>query len=203
MQNLKLAAHYGRHVEIDHCPACRLIWFDTNESVALSREGLLQIFVAIREITATTTRALANRLHCPRCTTTLQATHNLTRHGKTIYQRCPAGHGHAVTHSHFLAEKGLLRPLTESDLATPRAELISVACVNCGAALDAITDCRCPFCQSPVVVLDVPRALKALEDADTQRRNEATLAELKEYQRIQATSRTPLNIFENPFDWHL
>lgn len=182
MQSLRLAAHYGRSVEIDHCPACRLIWFDSDESLALAREGLLQIFVAIREAASAATRPMADRLRCPRCVAVLQTTHNLTRYGKTIHLRCPAGHGHAVTHSRFLAEKGLLRPLTESDLATPRAELISVACVNCGAALDAIKDCRCPFCQSPVVVLDIPRALQALEDADTKRRNEAEIAERNQAQ---------------------
>lgn len=205
MRPLRLAAHYGRSVEIDHCPACRLIWFDSDESLALSREGLLQIFVAIREAAGAATRPMTDRLRCPRCVAVLQTTHNLTRYGKTIHLRCPAGHGHAVTHSRFLAEKGLLRPLTESDLATPRAELISVACVNCGAALDAIKDCRCPFCQSPVVVLDIPRALQALEDADTKRRNEAEIAERNQAQLSRDFMRT-LDQYESKaasdiFDW--
>ena len=190
MRTLRLAAHYGREMEVDDCPACRLIWFDTNESVALSREGLLQIFVSIREAANAATHPMTHRLNCPRCTTALQPTHNLTRYGKTIHLRCPAGHGHAVTHSRFLAEKGLLRPITESDLATPRAELISVACVNCGAALDAIKDCRCPFCQSPVVVLDISRALQALEDADAKRRNEVEIADRNQAQLARDFMRT-------------
>lgn len=163
MRAVELEAHYDRVVTVDHCAACRLLWFDSMETVAMTRDGLLALFRLIGDTEAAEGHVLPASMSCARCNRTLTATHDLTRHGRTVHHRCPAKHGHAVTHAQFLAEKGLLRKLSEQDLKRPKAELMAAACVNCGAPLDVLNGCACSHCGSPMMVLDIPRALTALE----------------------------------------
>lgn len=181
MRPATLDGHYGRSVTVDHCAVCRLLWFDHMETVAMSRQGLLTLFRLIRETEGAAGGPLESRLCCPRCKGPLARIHNMTCHGRMIHYRCARGHGHAVTHAQFLAEKGLLRPLTEVDLAAPRNQLLAVSCVNCGAPLHALKDCNCPYCNTPVLVLDFRKALAALEMHDlAQRRREVAHAKAQD-----------------------
>ncbi|MCX9155085.1 zf-TFIIB domain-containing protein [Niveibacterium sp. 24ML] len=170
MRAISLAAHYGKVVEIDHCAACRVLWFDQMETATLAREGLLELFRLIAESSDSADQPLRQRLACPRCGEALNRIHNMSRYGRMIHHRCPSAHGHAVTHAQFLAEKGLLRKVTPADLAMPGKQLLGMACTQCGAPLHALKDCNCPYCNAPVVMLDLARALESLEDHDRLRR---------------------------------
>ncbi|WP_183634284.1 hypothetical protein [Niveibacterium umoris] len=169
MTQLTLAAHYGMTVEIDHCAQCRLLWFDQMETANLARDGLLALFRLIAAAEPTAEKPLNDVLRCPRCTGLLDRIHNMSRYGRMIHHRCRSAHGHAVTHAQFLAEKGLLRNVTEADLAQPAQRLLALSCRQCGAPLNALKDCNCPYCSAPVVMLDLERAVAVLADHDRRR----------------------------------
>jgi hypothetical protein len=167
MVSLRLDGHYGRPVTLDHCEACKLFWFDALETAALSKTGLQTVFALIGQ-GPVSDLTVAPSARCPRCTSTLKSSFDLTRFGKTHNYRCPQNHGHAVTHLQFLAEKGLLRKPTPADFQAPQSQLLNTPCPSCGAALHALDDGKCAFCGSPVVVLDLQKALQALEVAGAQ-----------------------------------
>ncbi len=170
MARLSLAAHYGAVVEIDHCAACRLLWFDQMETANLARDGLLELFRLIAATEADAERPLSERLQCPRCSGPLDRIHNMSRYGRMIHYRCRKADGHAVTHVQFLAEKGLLRDVTKADLAQQN-RLVAVSCRQCGAPLHALRDCNCPYCGAPVVMLDIERAVESLAGHDRERQD--------------------------------
>jgi hypothetical protein len=168
MQLLALSGHYGRQVVIDLCSACRLVWFDTLESVNLSQGGWLQLLLALQRAAATETPWAGRPLGCPACASTLQPVHNLTRFGRFAALECQAGgHGHLQSYALLLAERGLVRPMLAPEfaaLATGAAVgTIPAGCLNCGAPLDGRSD-ACAHCASPLVVIDLPRLAAALRD---------------------------------------
>ncbi len=170
MARISLAAHYGAVVEIDHCAACRLLWFDQMETANLARDGLLELFRLIAAAEPSAERPLSERLQCPRCTGPLDRIHNMSRYGRMIHYRCRKADGHAVTHAQFLAEKGLLRDVTAADLAQ-RNRLMALSCRQCGAPLHALNDCNCPYCGAPAVMLDIARAVESLAGHDRERQD--------------------------------
>lgn len=161
MTPLSLPAHYGATVVIDHCEACALFWFDPMETVSLSKAGLLQVFQLIGD-GAVRDRNLPEHAPCPRCGQGLHAVFDITRFGRTRHYRCTDGHGHAVTHLQFLAEKGLLRTPHAQELQATAARPIQTPCPSCGAPLDALTDGRCGYCGAAVTVMDIDRVLQTL-----------------------------------------
>lgn len=163
MQLLALAGHYGRQVVVDLCAPCRLVWFDTLESVNLAQRGWLQLLQALQQAAATDTPWSGAPLGCPVCRAALQPVHNLTRFGRFAALECQAGgHGHLQSYALLLAERGLVRPM----LPTERAALAAGAamgCLNCGAPLNGRDD-ACSHCASPLVVIDLPRLAAALRN---------------------------------------
>lgn len=152
----------GRHVtEIDHCPACRLVWFDALEFDSLDRAGWVALLLALADNRSAGSAAPAAPWSCPRCDEPLHAATGQTQHGRHGHFACPAGHGHAQRSGALLASRGLFRPwlLTERlPLATGAA---APACLHCGAPLDRPGD-RCSHCGSPLLVADLPRLVAAL-----------------------------------------
>jgi hypothetical protein len=72
----------------------------------------------------------------------------------------------------FLLEKNFVRPLSGSELATLKARVRTVQCSNCGAPVDLQRDAACPYCRSPLAILDpeaVNKALRELSTAEIQR----------------------------------
>jgi hypothetical protein len=168
MQLLALSGHYGRQVVIDLCGSCRLVWFDTLESVNLSQGGWLQLLLALQRAAATDMPWAGRPLGCPACATTLQPVHNLTRFGRFAALECQAGsHGHLQSFALLLAERGLVRPMLPPERAGLAAGALAgkstAACLNCGAPLDGRAD-ACSHCTSPLVVIDLPRLAAALRD---------------------------------------
>jgi Transcription factor zinc-finger len=160
LQALALEGHYTAKVHADICTHCHLVWFDPLESVRLSGLGWVQL---IRQMIASPAlnAPLATRLSCVRCQSPLKAVRNLTRFGRSAAQECPHGHGHYQGYSLLLAERGLVRPIYPHDRQALRAQGRSLGCLNCGAPMDnAAQDCS--YCDSPLVMVDVPRLTAAL-----------------------------------------
>jgi Transcription factor zinc-finger len=160
LKALALEGHYTAKVHIDICTHCHLVWFDPLESVRLSGLGWVQL---IRQMIASPAlnAPLAARLSCVRCQSPLKAVRNLSRFGRSAAQECPTGHGHYQSYSLLLAERGLVRPVYQHDRQALRAQGRSLGCLNCGAQLDG-TAKACSYCDSPVVMVDVPRLTQAL-----------------------------------------
>ena len=162
MQLHTLAGHYGRQVVIDLCAACRLVWFDTLESVNLSPDGWLQLLLALQRAAATDTPWSGRPLACPACRSALVPVHNLTRFGRFAALECQGGrHGHLQSYALLLAERGLVRPMLPPERAALAAADRPASCLNCGAPLDGRRE-ACGHCASPLVVIDLPRLAAAL-----------------------------------------
>lgn len=167
MRPLALPGHHGRPVEVDHCGACRLLWFDTLESVNLSGLGWTR---ALRELQHGAGQAPPPRpeaLPCPLCRSPLKPVHNATRYGRFPALECPQRHGHLHGHAGMLAERGLVRPLLPPERQALAQEKRALHCLNCGAPADGGGD-TCRWCQTPLLVLDLPRLAHALRQRSGQ-----------------------------------
>lgn len=164
MAHLLLAGRYDKIVEVEHCGACRLVWFDEMESVQLAGLGWIRL---LRHLQQGAGLALpsgkAGDLACPRCTAPLKTVRNLSRYGLFAALECPRGHGHLQSHGGLLAERGLVRALLPADRSALLARQGHVDCLNCGAPVQREhKGSDCLHCASPLVVLDLPRLAHAL-----------------------------------------
>ena len=162
MTVLGLPSHGMAPVSVDHCRACRLVWFDALESVQLDGLGWVRLLGELQQgarepLPAARHAALA----CPSCRQPLKAVHNRTRFGRFQVLECPARHGHLHSHSALLAERGLVRPLLGPERRALAEERHRIECLNCGAPSDGRGD-DCAYCGSPLVVVDLPRLAHAL-----------------------------------------
>ena len=162
MQHRALDAHQGRTVHIDHCSACRLVWFDALESVNLAPLGWVAL---LRELQRGSGLALPDARHatlaCPLCASPLKTVHNRTRFGAFAALECTRRHGHLHTHTGVLAERGLARPLLPAERDALLRGRKPLACVNCGAPADGQAT-ACGYCASPIVIIDLARLMHAL-----------------------------------------
>ncbi|MCW5635599.1 MAG: zf-TFIIB domain-containing protein [Rubrivivax sp.] len=162
MAQVRLHSHTGGRVLVDHCAACRVVWFDTLESVQLSGLGWVEL---LREFARDEGQPpVASRpptLACPLCTRPLKAVHNRTRWGRFPAQECPIGHGHLHSDAGVLAERGLVRPLLPPERGAIAAQRRVLHCLSCGAAAEGDGE-TCHFCASPLLVVDLPRLAHAL-----------------------------------------
>jgi hypothetical protein len=161
LQALQLEGHYGNLVNIDICGNCHLVWFDEFESVRLSGLGWLQLLRAMLACPRSTA-SLPAQMQCVRCRTPLKAVRNLTRFGRTAALECSHGHGQFQGFSLLLAERGLVRPVNHLDRKALAQERRLLSCLNCGADASAQTDSVCAYCDSPLVMIDLPRLTSAL-----------------------------------------
>lgn len=161
MQAFDLEGHYGQQVPTDICPHCNVVWFDEFESVRLSGLGWVALLRRMQAALEGGTGPLRSDLACPRCRGPLKPVSNLTRFGRFAALECGRRHGHLQTFSLLLAERGLVRPLGAADLKALAEERREPCCLNCGAAIAAGAQ-SCSYCESPLVVIDMPRLLAAL-----------------------------------------
>jgi DNA-directed RNA polymerase subunit RPC12/RpoP len=105
------------------------------------------------------------------CAQPLKTVHNRTRWGRFPMQECPAGHGHLHTDAGLLAERGLVRTLLPPERAALRAHKRVLHCLSCGGQvegerieghIDARDSDTCPWCATPLLVVDLPRLGHAL-----------------------------------------
>ena len=162
MTHLRLRSHGGSAVTVDHCAACRLVWFDTLESVRLSGLGWVELLREFgRAESNPPTAARPPTLPCPACGRALKQVHNRTRWGRFAALECPLGHGHLHSVAGVLSERGLVRPLLPPERSALRAQQRELHCLGCGATADGTTD-DCGWCGHPLLVVDLPRLGRAL-----------------------------------------
>ena len=161
-----MAGHYGHQVEIDLCAPCHLVWFDTIESARLSGPGLLALIGEMAAAQALAHQPLQSSPPCPHCAGPVRVVHNQTRWGKSQQLECAQRHGAYQSFAQFLAEKGLLRPMSSADRHRAMQRDGAIHCVNCGGALDAKATSgavNCPWCESVPALVDVPRLAQAVD----------------------------------------
>lgn len=157
---------------VDICSACQVVWFDTFESLQLTPGGTLDLFRAIHAAHRDATRPLAPPLSCPRCDTVLALTQDVQHTTRFSYYRCRYGHGRLTPFFQFMREKNFIRPLELRELARLAENVKTIRCSSCGAPVDLATTTTCPYCRSPLMVLDpdaVKRTLAELDAAERRR----------------------------------
>ncbi len=165
MAALTLSSHTGRSVHVDHCGPCRQIWFDALESVALDARGWIRLLRALQDggqAPAADAAPPRGGLSCPSCRAPLKTVANQSRFGRFTALECPQRHGHLHGQAGVLAERGLVRLLQAPERKALQEERHRITCFNCGAPADGQAD-HCGYCQSPLVVLDVPRLARSLQ----------------------------------------
>lgn len=167
MDELRLAAHYGREADVDHCTTCGGLWFDRLESQHLSAGGTLTLLERMANVSAST--SVRAQARCVRCRGLLRETTDQQRGTRFTYHACPAGHGRFISSYQFLREKHLVRELSTQEVLELRAAIQQVNCVNCGGPVSLSGASMCGHCGTPVSTIDpaqLRRELAALRDRD-------------------------------------
>lgn len=153
--------------EVDHCTACRLVWFDMLEFQALDRPAWVELLQAMDTPPAATGGDAddVGTWRCPRCRDVLRESAGLTRYGRYGGRECVQGHGQLLGLTALLASRGLLRPPSTAERTALAREARALHCLSCGAPEEAWQD-RCSHCESPLLLLDLPRLAVAVGQVD-------------------------------------
>jgi DNA-directed RNA polymerase subunit RPC12/RpoP len=165
-------------VTVDACDDCQAMWLDATESQQLTPGALIDLFRAIGTSRRDARTAYPALLPCPRCTTPLSLTRDLRQTTRFTYYRCRYGHGRFTPYVQFLREKNFIRPLADAEIAQLRASVSTVRCASCGGPVVLERSAVCPYCGSPVMLLDpeaVRKALAELDSAESRRTEEKPL----------------------------
>jgi len=152
-----------RPIEISACTPCNLFWFDKSESVRLTPGSVLEVFQFIGRA-GQATNTLASQFGCPVCAKPLALTYDLQRATRFTYWRCANEHGQLITFHHFLREKNFIRAPSPEELAKLRRTVRQVACSQCGAPIDLVSESACTHCGAPVALIDPDGVAKALRE---------------------------------------
>lgn len=164
MQRLALQGHYGRSVDLDLCAPCHLLWFDSLEGSRLTGRSMLSLLGSMADAHAQPHHALRPAAACPHCSAGLKPVVNRSRFGQAEQLECRAGHGTWSSFGQWLAERGLVRPLTAADrVAFAARQGIDWNCINCGAPMAEANGSACSFCGSLAGVFDIARMARALD----------------------------------------
>lgn len=155
MTDWTLGGQLGAQLTIDVCTPCQAFWFDEHKDLQLSPGSTLQLMKYIGEHSSSPKPSLSQALRCPRCESQLTLAHNMTRNVHFVYWQCANQHGHFITFFEFLKEKNFIRPLSPAEIQHLRESVQSVNCSSCGASIDLQTNSVCPYCHSPVSMLDL------------------------------------------------
>ncbi len=172
MQPQTLARRTYGEESVDACLMCQAFWFDAFESAQLAPGATLALFDLVRKAAAAPARPLPTRLPCPRCTEPLELAHDLQRTTRFLYYRCAAGHGRVTPFLQFLREKDFVRAPSPAELERLKASIRVIRCSSCGAPVDLERDAACPYCHSPLAILDpnaVADTVRDLQAAEAKR----------------------------------
>jgi endogenous inhibitor of DNA gyrase (YacG/DUF329 family) len=164
MTDWTLGGRLGAQLTIDVCTPCQAFWFDQHRDLQLSPGSTLELMKHIGEHSSSPKPALAPVLPCPRCGAQLRMAHNMARNVRFVYWVCPNQHGHFMGFFEFLKEKNFIHPLTPAEIQHLRESVQTVRCASCGASLDLQTNSSCPFCHSPVSMLDLKEQQRMLAE---------------------------------------
>jgi hypothetical protein len=161
MARLDLPGHYGVPVQLDHCDACRQLWFDPGEFGRLGHPAWIQLLQRLAEGAGGALGApnVASSPGCPVCRRGLQPVHDQTVYGRFKGLQCPAQHGRVQRDATLFASRGLFRRLvaTEREVLGDRLG----PCMGCGAP-SAPGDDDCAYCATPPLVIDLARLSQSL-----------------------------------------
>src|SRR5260370_7237192 len=102
-------------------------------------------------------------LHCPRCATTLRLAQDLQRNMPFTYWRCGTDDGHFISFFEFLKEKNFIHVLSADQIKELRQNVQFVNCSNCGASINLESNSACPYCHSPLPILDMKQPQPILD----------------------------------------
>ena len=159
-------------INVDVCTRCEAFWFERHEDLGLTPASTLQLMKLIGDNSSSPKPALPDRLMCPHCGSSLTLAHNMSRNVHFVYWQCPSQHGHYISFFDFLKEKNFIRPLSPVELGRLRETIQEVHCSNCGASVSLQKNSTCPYCHSPISILDLHEQqqmveqLKGAVDAD-------------------------------------
>lgn len=175
MTEWKLRGHLDVRINVDVCTRCQAFWFERHEDLGLTPDSTLQLMKLIGDNASSPKPALPDRLMCPHCGSGLTLAHNMSRNVHFVYWQCPSQHGHYIRYFDFLKEKNFIRPLSPVEIRHLRETVQEVHCSNCGASVSLQTNSACPYCHSPISILDLQEQqqmveqLKEAVDADPKR----------------------------------
>lgn len=162
-------------LDLDLCLDCHAIWFDAHESAQLTPGAVLALFRMIHELEDRPARPLSDALRCPACRERLAYTRDIQRTNRITYYRCASGHGRLTTFLQFLREKNFVRDLSPAEVETLRARVAQIRCSSCGGPVDLGRDSQCPYCHSPISILDADAVTKTLAELDAAERRRVTV----------------------------
>lgn len=167
MTDWKLAGHLGVQLSVDVCPPCQAFWFERHEDLGLTPASTLQLMKYIGDHSSSP-KPQFNDLMCPHCGSGLTLAHNMARNVRFVYWLCSSQHGHFISFFDFLKEKNFIRPLSPAEIQHLRESVQEVHCSNCGASVNLQNNSACPYCHSPISILDLheqQRMLAELKEA--------------------------------------
>jgi Transcription factor zinc-finger len=168
MTDWKLTGRLGNQFTIDVCPPCQAFWFNRHEDLGLSPASTLQLMKYIGDHSSSPKPAFADQLMCRLCGSSLSLAHDMTRNVHFVYWKCPSEHGRFISFLDFLQEKNFIRPLSLQEIQHLRESIQEVHCSNCGASVNLQANSACPYCHSPISILDLEepqRMLAQLKEA--------------------------------------
>jgi endogenous inhibitor of DNA gyrase (YacG/DUF329 family) len=150
-----LDGRLGEHLTIDVCTPCQSFWFDPHESLQLAPGSTLKLMQYIGEHSSTVKPILSPVLKCPRCGGPLSLWHDAVRNMHFSYWGCPDRHGSFIGFFDFLIEKNYIHVLSPQEIQQLKQNVQTVNCSSCGASIDLNANSACPFCHSPISMLDM------------------------------------------------
>jgi hypothetical protein len=163
MTEWKLDSRLGAELAIEVCPPCQAFWFDQHKDLQLSPGSTLKLMKYIGENSSTAKPVFAERLWCPHCGEALTLAHDIAKNVHFMYWQCPNQHGHFIGFFEFLKEKNFIHPLSPQEIQELRENIHTVNCSSCGAAIDLQNNSACPYCKSPISILDLKQQQRMLE----------------------------------------
>ena len=163
MTEWTLGSRLGAEFAIEVCPPCQAFWFDQHKDLQLSPGSTLKLMKYIGEHSSSTKPTLAQVLPCPQCGSALTLAHDIARNVHFTYWQCPNQHGHFISFFEFLKEKNFIHPLSPREIEQLRETIQTVNCSNCGASIDLQNNSACPYCHSPISILDLKEQQRMLE----------------------------------------
>src|SRR5271165_775531 len=178
MTDWKLDGRLGTQITVDVCTACQAFWFDYHESLQLPPGSTLKLMKFIGEHSSTVKPTVSAVLRCARCGGGLSLVHDMVRNMRFTYWTCPSGHGRFIGFFDFLKEKNFIHALSPQEIQQLKQNVQTVNCCNCGASIDLQNNSACPYCHSPISMLDMKQQqqmLAQLQDAAAPRPVDPTL----------------------------
>jgi transcription elongation factor Elf1 len=200
MTDWTLDGRVGTQVTVDVCTACQSFWFDQHQNLQLSPGSTLKLMKFIGEHSSTVKPTLSDVLECPRCGGPLSLTHDLVRNMHFNYWACASGHGKFIGFFDFLKEKNFIHALSAQEIQQLKQNVQTVNCSNCGASIDLQTNSSCPYCHSPIAMLDMKQQqqmLAQLQEAAAPKPVDPTLP----LQLALATERTSALFKPDDTEW--